>query len=346
MIVPVFCLWVFWAALSFIRNEGDVWKMYKGLLSLTAVIMIIIITFRAPETPDFDIYKEGFRFGFNKQVEPGYLFIQDLVKDNIGELRVLFFIIGTISVILNLSAINKMANIIPLAMIFYISNNYILHDMIQIRCAVAAGISLFAVREIYFRNFKRFFLMIIVACLFHYSAAAIIPFYWIGTKSIKKWFYIVLIPISYLLAWNEVTISNLIDFIPIDIVQNYNQAYRQIMDAKIGTLEVNIFNGLQLLRVAVVLVLLYYSEQLSRHNLLFIIWLKLYSISLLIFILFWDYPVVSIRISEFYQIIEFLLFPMLAYTPAIKDFYFRRILVVGVALVFLLINTFYSELLL
>lgn len=346
MIAPVFCLWVFWALLSFARKEGDFRKMYAGLLPLAAVVMVIIITFRDAETPDFDIYSEGFRYGFSKEVEPGYLFLQDLIKRHVGELRVLFCVVGTISVILNLSAIKKMANIIPLSVIFYISNNYILHDMIQIRCAVAAGISLFAIREIYNRRIFRFAALVLIACTFHYSAAAIIPFYWIGTKKINRWFYILLIPTAYLLAWNEVTISNLIDYIPIDIVQQYNSAYRQIMDAKLGTLEVNIYNGLQLLRVAVVLVLLYYSKSLSRHNPLFILWLKFYSISLLIFILFWDYPVVSIRISEFYQIIEFLLFPMLAYTPTIKDFYFRRILVVGVALVFLLINTFYSELLL
>ena len=60
-------------------------------------------------------------------------------------------------------------------MMVYISNIFVLHDMIQIRAAVASGMLLLAVFYKVRSQFIPFIVTTIIAFLFHYSAILILP---------------------------------------------------------------------------------------------------------------------------------------------------------------------------
>lgn len=343
MIIPVIFLVSIIFPLSIINNDRQVNRILTYCLPLLFFILVIITTFRPTEMPDYENYLTGFRHGFNRG-EPAFNLIMDTCKQIYPNFRFLLFMMAIISISINLLAIKFWGNSIALSLLYYMSNMFILHDMIQIRCAVAAAIFLFTIPCIYNNNFPKFLIFVIIACCFHYSSIIILPLFFLSGKKFNKYFWILLIPISYIIALAGFAFGHLAELIPIDIVQTYNKVYTLQMK-EIGITPPNIFNVFQLLRVFVILVLIIYSSEISRYNKYFTLWLKIYIISMVLFILSTDYPIIAFRVTEFYQVVEFLLFPLLIYIP-IRDKEIMRLISSIISLIILFINIFHIKLLL
>ena len=84
----------------------------------------------------------------------------------------LFMTYAFISIVIHLPALWKLSKLPLLTLTIYISYYYMMHEMVQMRAGVAAGLFLWA---IYFYVEKKKLMSlacILVGFLFHYSAAA------------------------------------------------------------------------------------------------------------------------------------------------------------------------------
>lgn len=337
MIVPV-CILFFLIIFLFLRGkqEQEV-KSIRLVLGILWIVLVFLATFRPENMADRENYIDFWKGWGGERFEIGFVTLSELIRTvSTNEFWFLFVFAG-LSIALKLLAISKMTKLLWASLLIYVANIYILHDMIQMRCAIASGLLLHAIYFIVNRNLKYFLLIFILAFFFHYSSLCILPLWFLNTKYPRKFIYILLIFLSYAVG-GILPISNLIGYIPISGIQNLWDVYENTVGDN-----VNIFNAMQLGRIAICVFLLLFIERISKRNKYAIIMVKIYAISISTFVLFSNLPVLASRVSELYQIVEIILIPMIMY--AINNTLVKRIIVVIIGLSFLLMNIFYLELL-
>lgn len=326
------------SASAFMRKE-DVKHLYVVLgLFYLFVILVIVATFRPSNMSDYSNYEYVFRTGDDERMEPGFMGMVRFLKNFVYEPRFFFACFAILSIGIRLRAIQKLSPFISLSLLIYLSNVFVLHDMIQIRCAVASSLALFAFNYIYERNGKFFLLTCGLALLVHYSAVLMLPLWFLNVYKTQRLFFLFLIPVSYVLAITGHLVGSYVQYVPIEVVQNlwatYDYATQHGLDDG-----VNIFNILHLFRCALCMFLCYNINYISKYNGIAILLVKIYAISLASFILFSDISAFAFRISEFLQVVEILLLPMLVYK--FKQRFIGKLVVVMIGLVFLSITIMY-----
>ena len=180
--------------------------------------MIIIAGTRGPfDTPDSYEYEEAFNairsLDSSILMEPSFIYISYFL-DTLGlGLNTLFFIYAFLSIPIRLGAIWKMSKLPLLTLSIYISFYYQLHDLIQIRCAVASALFLYAVY--YYAEGKRLIaiLFILLGAIFHYSALAGLVIFLFSNKELNIWWQCILylvIPICFIFYFAGLDITSLI----------------------------------------------------------------------------------------------------------------------------------------
>ena len=319
-LILIFLLIVF--SIISIIDKGRYHRLSTQNISILLIlwsILVLIAAFRS-DMPDYDNYY-NFLIGYvgdGERFEIGFKTYVEIFKNISSNPIFLFAVIAALTVGIKLFAIKRMSNSFWLAMVIYISSVFILHDMIQIRAAAASGLLLWATKYAYDRDLKKFLITGGVAMLFHYSAIIIFPIWVISTTKTQRWFYMLLIPLSFVLTAAGFAFGYLAEFIPIPTFQTMWQSYQILMNDG-QHLKINVFNSLYLLRCAICLFLLFNINKIARHCRIAILWVKIYTISLVIFALFSDIPVIAFRISELYQVVEILLIPTLVLIPTCRS---------------------------
>lgn len=215
--------------------------------------------------------------------------------------------------------------------------------MTQIRAGIASGILLLCIKPLYDRNFKTFFFLVVIAVSFHYSSVIILPLWFLNPFSLKRKFYLSVLPLAYLLALKGVTIGYLVEQVPLPQVQSLYSMYQMQIENGEGDV-INLFNSLQILRCIVLYFLVYYSSLIVLNNKYIFLLIKIYTIALTSFVLFSDIPVISFRISELLSIVEIVLFPLIVYV--FKEKRVAMLMPITIGLFMLLVNLFYIKLIL
>ena len=158
----------------------------KKIFFYVGIIFLIgLAGFRFSTGYDYSSYNNFFNqlVGWNKifdgsiDAEPGYLFLNYLVKEigmNFASFVLLF---TTISLLLLAYALNNFFPVPSIVLLYYYSRFFLVRDMGQIRSSIVAIIFLLALPGFKERNFKKVLLFSIVGCLFHLVALFIIPAY-------------------------------------------------------------------------------------------------------------------------------------------------------------------------
>lgn len=339
MVLPVSVLFSVFSILFFVSKREQRAKSLLFPLLLIWLALALIATFRPEYMADRGNYIAFWQGWGGERFEIGFATIADVLRRFTVNEYSFLFVFAALSVALKMVAICRMSPLIWASLLIYISNFFILHDMIQMRAAVASGLLLVAVYYVVNRKICQFLLVASFAVLFHYSAILIFPLWFLHTSKCNKWFYIGLIIVSYLFVGiiPITLIGNLIRYIHIEDIELLWYSYEDTLGEYL-----NIFNAVFLSRILICFSLLLYIQKIALVNKYAVIWVKVYAISLSLFVLLSDFPTAAIRISQLYQIVEILLIPMLLYA-------FSRILLIGrlmlfcIALFFLLFNIFYNE---
>jgi hypothetical protein len=324
---------------SLFKNE----QTKKILFIFSGILLFSIAAFRGSNDFDYEGYIGLYNKGalINKlRIEPTFILISIFVKHVFNNVLFLFIIYAFLGVSLKFYAIKKMTAFYMLSVLIYFSNFFIFHEMTQIRVGVASALLLISLKPLLEKNFKAYFIIIIIAFLFHYSALIALPLYFLNGQKINVTLFALIIPVAYLLYFLNIHFAYLIDLIPIPEISFKFQQYRHL--AVINNSKANLFNYLQLSRYFLAMIFLWKWQLLQEKNEFSILFIKIYiiAISLLVFLV--DIPALGARASELLLPVEIILIPFLIYI--IKQKQLGYAIVTSIALLFLYLSLLYSKL--
>lgn len=338
MVVAVYITFAIATFFSFVFDKSA--KKYSSkvtslMLPILIIVLALIAAFRSPLMPDYVNYLAIYKNDFSllSRIELGFQILIYIVKHLFDSWGLFLFISALIGIILKIYAIKFMSPFVWTSIALYISSNFILQDMIQMRAAIASGLFLCSIYFLLKKDIKLFAITTCIAVFFHWSALLIIPIWFINTKSINRYLYLGLILISFIIAGLHINLLGFIKHIPIAGIQTLNSNYEYLMS--IGKYnQFNLFNMLTVAKLALAIFFILFSDKIVHFNPYFIISLKLYCISIIIHSLFFSIPVAAGRLSEFFQISEILLVPMLIYIFP-RSIWFGKIIVCMIGLLYL-----------
>lgn len=182
------------------------------LLMITCVVMTLLAGFR-----DYSWHDTGeYVMSFEDYTRPLYEWSQ--VDEPYGYSEYGFYFLGVIFKTFSSNTSAYLTFIAALTFIFmykdfkrycyyplfgvaaYISRFYLARNFIQIRAGLSYAIILWAVQYISKRDWKRYFLWVLLAMQFHTSAVIAVPLYFLCMINIKKWHIWTGIAIAFILG--------------------------------------------------------------------------------------------------------------------------------------------------
>jgi hypothetical protein len=283
----------------------------RKLLVVGGVLLFLIAALRGPDIDrDYRGYLEYYQAVVSddfKNVEPAFIVVVTTVDGVFGHSIMLFVIFAFLGVFIKLYAIDKLTPYKNLALLFYYVYFFLLHEMTQIRVGVASALLLLCIQPIKQRNAWLFLLWAGLAILFHYSALVILPLYFVGAGGRDLRRYAFLLPIAAVMYSINFTWIPTLDLLPIGLIKLKLTSYA-VNDSVVPT---NVFNALFLLRCCMAYLLLWLAHDLTKKSNCFPVLLKIYFISLFVYIAIARIPAVGSRVSELLNIVEVVLFPTL-----------------------------------
>jgi hypothetical protein len=321
-----------------IRNKG----VKENILFFLGFILILLAGFRGKGVDrDYDNYVQYFKESAFGLVEPSFVVISKFLKLFTSDPIFVFVVFALLGVSLKIKAIKQLSNLWLLSLTIYISYFFILHEMTQIRAGVASAILLLCIKPLYDRDWKKFFLLALLATSFHYSAIIIFPFWFLGQNPRKIWLALS-VPIAYIIYFLHVDVA----VIPIPIIRQKIEGYKSLQEiGNAGSIpnDINVFNLLFLAKVAIFYFLLWKYDIIAARNKYVPLLMKVYCISISSFLIFASLPVLAFRLNELCGIVDIILIPLLFYT--FKMPVFARATVIFIGFNLLCIILFYEKLL-
>jgi hypothetical protein len=221
-----------------------------------------------------------------------------------GTPRNIFIIYAILGVTLKLFAISRLSLYPILSIIAYICIYFPLHEMTQIRVGIASAIFLLAIPDIVDKRLDKYIFKILLAMLFHYSSIIMIFFYFINTKEINRFFYLLLPVLAIFISIGPFSMFNIfsymVNYLPSFLSENLNR-YIEIMEVLGMHNKINIFDlyhiSLLLLYIILIMMVRYMK---SKYD---IVVTKLLGFSLFTFYIFSFLPVLATRISEYIGVV-------------------------------------------
>lgn len=216
MVISLVLLFITCLSLSFVEEQlSD--RDKKMLYAIFGIAMIMIAGLReVGSTPDTESYeamyyaKEGDLTALLR--EPSFDIITDILQSMSLGINGLFFAYAILAVPIQLGALWKLSKIPLLTLTIYISYYYMIHDMVQIRCAVASGLFLWAIYFYVEQKKLISLLFILLGTFFHYSAIAGLLMFFFGNGFPKWQKYILysIVPIGIIVYFTHIDIFSII----------------------------------------------------------------------------------------------------------------------------------------
>ena len=282
------------------------WINKDKIVFFLACFLVFIISLRKEiNVSDYWNYRHLYETKITT-IEPAFSIIAFICRDIFKQpVLLLMSVFAVLSIIFKTKAIKIYSSFIFISFLLYTSDFLLLHDYIQIRTGVASALMLFSIQFIKKRNFKLFFIVFCCAVSFHYSAVLMFPLYFLNSEKIKINNYIYLLIVFYIFAF--------LKFNPVILLKNFPIEY---INVKVNgylnrgeNYSANIFSAFFLSKLIITILLSLRINLLSGKNSYFILMLKIQYISLFTLLFFSQNLAASMRISEFFGVIEIVLFP-------------------------------------
>lgn len=246
-------------------------------------------------------------------VEYSFIIISDVIRCIFNDPFFLFLVYAVLGVLLKFLAIKNLSELYFLSLVIYIGNYLLLHEFTQMRAGVSASFLLLSLPAIYNRSLKTFLLFVFLAAFFHYSALIALPLYLLNAKSINKrhWFLMLCLgDVLYFMKFDYLMLFALNDIFYFKIT-----SYMEQTEAN-GN--VSIFNVYYLIKTVLFLIFLLKSNLIALSNKYSYLMIKIYGISLFVYSACSYIPIISIRCSELYGIVEIIVVSYLFYIMTSK----------------------------
>lgn len=345
-IVSLFLVVLTVAFLCYFETPDD--KVTK-ILYWTFVALLCLIAALRPVGVDKDsinymlMYYDPTYGADSSTVEYSFKLIVKVVDFLFGDVRGLFVVYALLSIPLRAYVLQRFTGQILLGLLIWTCHYFVFQDMTQIRVAVSSA---FFLLGIFFLAEKRrwpFMGCFVGALFFHYSSLLMLPLVLLSNRPVgrrERYVLLGVIPLMYvlLIAGIDPILS-----LPIPYIQEKVEIYEKMRDMGIMADDLNVFGLTFLMRVLVYYFVLWKYDIIVKKVPSVSLLLRVYVFSLCSFLLFSSFSVFASRISEFYGIVEIVLFATLvhAFRPPIIG----RTIVVVYALFTLCFDLFNNHLL-
>ncbi|MBO7051996.1 MAG: EpsG family protein [Prevotella sp.] len=326
MVISLILLFISCFILSF-YEERIIQRDRVILYILIGIGMILIAGMRAVgSTPDTDAYEMMYYGKSNVIVaaatEPSFNIISYVLHSMSLGINSLFFAYAIISVPIHLVAFWKLSKIPFVTLTIYVSYYYMMHEMVQIRAGVAAGLFLLSLYYYVEKKKKIALLFIFLGTFFHYSALVGLVMFLFKDKlpTWQKAILCAIIPIGLVVYFTRVDLSLLI---PESLIGSKLALYREMRDKGVEEelagwpLEINILIWMNFI---LFYASIFYSEFLMKHCKYVNIAIKLQAAGF-IFLLYLNgvSQVLGNRINDYFSVANIILWTasVYAFTPRI-----------------------------
>ena len=337
--------------------EYDLQPFKSNTIFIIIIILLSLFAgFRGPEVAkDYGNYQSMFDHiydltEFNNALflpllEPGFagivLAFRSIFYDNYGLAIMLFYSFS--SVLLKAVSIKNLSVNPYLAILFYYSHYFMLHEMTQIRIGFASAIFLVSL-IFYLRGFKKVFvLMTLMATFFHYSAIMYLLLLLFDSRYFNKYVYAFILGISLLLGYLKIPVLNFLGNFDVGIISGKVSQYAGLVESGRAT-NINVFNVLNLLNIVICLYFIFFiPKQKLLEDKPILLFLKCNILAIFLLSLLSGFPSLAFRISELFGLASIFVYASLInYLP----FYKLNILVtVLIAAIVFYITVYHVDLL-
>ena len=216
MVISLVLLFITSLSLSFVEERlSD--RDKRILYAVLGFVMVMIAGLReVGSVPDTETYEDMF---YAKEgditallTEPSFKIISDILQSMSLGVTGLFFTYALISIPIHLTALWKLSKMPFLTLTLYISYYYMMHDMVQMRGAVASGLFLWAIY--FYVEHKKLYtlLLILLGTFFHYSAIAGLLIFFLGNgfPRWQRYFLYAIVPIGIVVYFTHFDIFSII----------------------------------------------------------------------------------------------------------------------------------------
>lgn len=279
------------------------------LLFIISVILILFAGTRFEVGYDYFNYEyiyNNIKLGINSFIEPFFILVNK-ISHYIGiEYTGLVFAMAFASISLKTKFISNFSVIPLLSLLLYYSRIFLIYDFGQIRQGLALGIVLFSLPYILNKDIKRFLFIILLASLFHFSAAFFTPIYFINNIKLKRSGILYILLLSCVIAFMDLKplIINLGSFfLPGGVIEKL--LFYSVTEDKLG-----LTFGI-LLRVGIIIICItLFWKKIKENNLLKTIF-NIYLWGTFFYLCLNSFPQIGNRGSMYFQQFEIVLFPHL-----------------------------------
>jgi hypothetical protein len=326
-------------------STGYFFRFQKISYCIAIISLIVIAAFRPQECCRDYINYIGYYNSIEEIpltfLEPTYyLFakISEILFDGPIGIFIAYAILG---VGLKGIAFYKLTKYYSLSLIIYFGSFFLLHEMTQIRVGVSSAILLLSIPSIVDKNFRTFFLYMILGFCFHYSFIIFGLFYFLNTTKLNPWLYIGMIIFAFGAYIVGLNLVSFFQIIRLGFISDKINAYKSLMEEGMYN-DIQLINPLLFLRIAIMTFLLMNWQFLQEKNRYSVVLIKLYSFSIFFFIALADLPALAGRLNQLFGIVELIVIPSITYIFAPK--YFAVIIALIFAVLILYKQLYYSDL--
>ena len=264
--------------------------------------------FHTPTIFDFSFSDKPYGYS-----EKGFYILQIISKTLIDNVTVFFLIISVISFYFLYKDFKQYSFFPLIGLCAYIARFLIGRNFIQIRAGLAYAILLLSIKYIFEKNWKRYFLIVFIAWLFHRSCIVAVPLYFVcNWINVKKSHVYIAIAISFLVGfWGQDFIHTLVEDNASDL--NVGERYTDAGGETKQIVGLGMRNPMIYFQCFILLAYTLLEERLAPLNKYYYIIRNAYLYSTIILICFCSYKVLSARTSSMYATLEFVIIPSLIF---------------------------------
>lgn len=148
-------------------------------------------------TDIFNFTSSAAPFGYS---EKGFQFLGSIVKTFTSNATIYFSFVAGLSFFFLYKFLRQYCIYPVLGLAVYISRFLLGRNFVQIRSGLAYLIILLGIKYVTERDWKRYFLIVFIAFLFHRSALIAIPLYFMGMINVKKWHVVAGTALSFIIS--------------------------------------------------------------------------------------------------------------------------------------------------
>jgi EpsG family len=274
------------------------------------LLLSIFAAIRPPEAvADYQVYLSYFalfdkpatyfsQFSSLSYFEPFYYLVPSVLRFSFGLVDygiISIYIYAFLGCGITMLALRHLTHFYYATILTFFCNYYLLHEMTQIRTAIAVGFFLFAIYYKGKRDFIAFSVCVITSIMFHYSSFFALLILFFSEKSINKKIYFSLallcIPLSF------INFEFLLSFLNFDLGAlsvKQNSYVNNVLEETINRRSI-----LYLIAVLDTIVLIMLSDKIFVNNKYIYLLLKIQVCGLIVFQLFSGAPIIAARLSEY-----------------------------------------------